>query len=153
MNIKYLTIVLVVTAIIFSSCSNNLDKEEQEIETYINDNNITVKPTQSGLYYIQTEEGGGKAPKIGAYVSVHYEGRFLNGEVFDSSIGKSPIGFNLGANEVIRGWEEGIILMKEGGKAQLVIPSSIAYGYYGSGEIEGYTPLVFDVELVEVKNP
>ena len=86
-------------------------------------------------------------------MKVHYTGRFPDGKVFDSSVNRGePLEFVLGKGRVIKGWDEGIALMKVGGKAQLTIPSHLAYGERGAGGvIPPNASLVFEVELVEVK--
>lgn len=108
--------------------------------------------TQSGLEYIEVEAGNGAQAEAGKTVSVHYTGKFQDGRVFDSSIPRGePITFKLGAGNVIRGWDEGIALMKVGGKAQLIIPPALAYGERGAGGvIPPNATLIFDVELVSV---
>ena len=84
---------------------------------------------------------------------VHYTGKLLNGKKFDSSHDRNtPFDFDLGKGQVIKGWDEGIAMMKQGGKAVLVIPYNIAYGERSMGEIPPYATLVFEVELLEV-NP
>ena len=98
------------------------------------------------------DTGSGRAEK-GDYVRVHYTGKLLDGTKFDSSYDRGePFEFLLGAGRVIKGWDEGIALMKEGGKATLIIPSRMGYG---SREIPNVIPansiLIFDVELVEIK--
>ncbi|MCK4568968.1 MAG: FKBP-type peptidyl-prolyl cis-trans isomerase [Bacteroidales bacterium] len=126
--------------------------EKTERDNYIRENGITVAPTASGLYYIETEKGEGKKAMPGNTVNVHYTGRLLDGTVFDSSVEKGePFSFRLGGGQVIKGWDEAIALMSEGGKATLVIPSEIAYGSRNSGSIPPYSTLVFDVELVSVE--
>ena len=109
--------------------------------------------TSSGLEYVEIEAGKGVQATAGKTVKVHYTGKFPNGKVFDSSISRGePIEFVLGTGRVIKGWDEGIALMKVGGKAQLVIPPQLAYGERGAGGvIPPNATLVFDVELVEVK--
>lgn len=109
--------------------------------------------TASGLEYIEVEAGTGTQAKAGSTVSVHYTGKFQDGNVFDSSISRGdPLVFELGAGRVIKGWDEGIVLMKVGGKAQLIIPPDLAYGERGAGGvIPPNATLVFDVELVDVK--
>ncbi len=130
-----------------------LRKEEgAKIQNYINEKGISVKPQESGLYYVEILEGTGPQAVSGNTVKVHYTGTFLNGEKFDSSLDRGqPIEFVLGEGRVIKGWDEGIALMKVGGKARFIIPSDIAYGERGGGAIPPVTPLVFEVELVEVK--
>jgi FKBP-type peptidyl-prolyl cis-trans isomerase len=108
--------------------------------------------TSSGLEYIEVEAGTGAQAVAGKTVSVHYTGKFQDGKVFDSSISRGqPIEFQLGRGNVIKGWDEGIALMKVGGKAQLIIPPALAYGERGAGGvIPPNATLVFDVELVSV---
>ncbi len=108
--------------------------------------------TQSGLEYVEVEAGTGAQAKAGDTVSVHYTGKFQDGKVFDSSVSRGePITFPLGKGNVIKGWDEGIALMKVGGKAQLIIPPNLAYGERGaSGAIPPNSTLVFDVELVSI---
>jgi peptidylprolyl isomerase len=106
----------------------------------------------SGLKFIPVQEGTGAKADSGKIVKVNYSGYFLNGKKFDSSVDRGqPIQFALGTGRVIPGWEEGIALMKEGGKAELIIPPDLAYGEKGRGEIPPNSTLVFDVELLEVK--
>ena len=110
--------------------------------------------TDSGLEYEIEEEGTGAQPKPGDRVAVHYTGRFPEGRAFDSSLDRGePLTFTLGRGEVILGWDEGIALLHEGGKAHLTIPPQLAYGERGAGGvIPPNARLVFDVELVKV-NP
>lgn len=127
------------------------DIEMQSIERFLKENNYEVVPTENGLYYIEVQEGTGKPAVAGKSVKVHYTGTFLNGEKFDSSYDRdAPIDFVLGQGQVIKGWDEGIAMMKEGGKANLVIPSKLAYGTQARGNIKPYSPLFFEVELIEV---
>jgi peptidyl-prolyl cis-trans isomerase A (cyclophilin A) len=109
--------------------------------------------TQSGLEYLEVEAGTGVQAEAGKTVSVHYTGKFQDGKVFDSSIPRGePLEFPLGKGNVIKGWDEGIALMKVGGKAQLIIPPALGYGEHGAGGvIPPNATLVFDVELVAVK--
>lgn len=107
--------------------------------------------TESGLQYTVIKEGTGKSPKATDTVKCHYEGFLINGTVFDSSIQRGePIDFPL--NGVIKGWTEGLQLMKEGAKYRFFIPYNLAYGEAGAaGAIPPYATLIFDVELIEVK--
>ena len=125
-------------------------QEGEEIAAYIAEHKVTVTPTPSGLYFIETKKGNGKSATTGSQVSVHYKGMFVNGDVFDSSIGKEPLVFRLGVDSFIPGFAEGVSMMKVGGKATLLLPSYLAYGEQGNRGIAPYTPLVFEVELVSV---
>jgi FKBP-type peptidyl-prolyl cis-trans isomerase len=127
--------------------------EQGLIRKYLKDNNITVSPTASGLYYIEKTKGTGANPVNGQKVTVHYTGMLLDGTKFDSSVDRNqPFEFVLGQGQVIKGWDEGIALMKKGGKARLVIPSAIAYGENGRmPTIPPSATLVFDVELIDFK--
>jgi FKBP-type peptidyl-prolyl cis-trans isomerase len=127
------------------------EKGDQVLKDYIAKEAITVQPTQSGLYFIETLKGKGDNAKAGEKVSVHYTGTFTDGTKFDSSLDRGkPIEFVLGQGQVIKGWDEAIMLMNKGCKAKLVIPASMAYGERGAGSIPPFTPLVFDVELMDI---
>ena len=95
--------------------------------------------------------GKGKEAKGGDRVTVNYTGTFIDGEKFDSSIGRRPFVFLLGEGMVIKGWDEGVVGMKEGGKRILKIPYTMGYGERGAGDvIPPRTDLIFEVELLEV---
>lgn len=123
-----------------------------EGKAYLNENakkeGVTV--TKSGLQYEVLQEGTGKSPKATDTVRCHYEGRLLDGSVFDSSYKRGePADFGL--NQVIPGWTEGVQLMKEGAKYRFTIPYLLAYGEQGAGaSIPPFSTLVFDVELIKV---
>jgi cyclophilin family peptidyl-prolyl cis-trans isomerase len=109
--------------------------------------------TESGLRYTITKENpNGTAPEAGDMVKVHYTGYLLDGTKFDSSYDRNkPLEFAVGTGRVIPGWDEGIMLLKTGEKAELVIPSELAYGARANGPIPANSILKFEVELVEVK--
>lgn len=96
--------------------------------------------------------GKGAAAKTGDTVKVHYTGTLLNGKKFDSSLDRNePFEFKLGAGGVIKGWDEGVVGMKVGGKRKLTIPADLAYGKRGSPPtIPPNSPLVFEIELVAI---
>ncbi|MDR6843686.1 peptidylprolyl isomerase [Flavobacterium granuli] len=106
--------------------------------------------TASGLKYIVLKEGTGAIPALTSNVKVHYTGTFNNGKIFDSSVQRGePIDFNL--NQVIKGWTEGLQLMKEGAKYKFYIPYTLAYGERGyPGAIPPKSDLIFEVELIKV---
>ncbi len=109
-----------------------------------------VKTTASGLQYEVINEGTGKQPVASDSVTVHYTGKLIDGTVFDSSVERGePATF--GVTQVIPGWTEGVQLMKEGAKWRLFIPSNLAYGPNGAGNVIGpNSTLIFDVELIKV---
>lgn len=112
-----------------------------------------VKKTESGLAYKVITEGTGATPKPTDEVEVHYHGTLMDGTVFDSSIErKESVTFPL--DRVIKGWTEGLQLMKEGGKTKFVIPAELAYGEMGAPpKIPGGATLVFEVQLIKIKKP
>jgi hypothetical protein len=111
--------------------------------------------TASGLKYIVIKNGTGKQAENGKAVEVHYIGSLLDGKVFDSSRDRGePIEFILGTGQVIKGWDEGIALMKVGGRMMLIIPPELGYGSRGAGDlIPPNSTLIFDVELMDVHKP
>lgn len=108
--------------------------------------------TASGLQYIEIQEGDGPKPQPGEVVAVHYRGTLEDGTEFDNSYDRGePINFALGRGMVIRGWDEGIALLKVGGKAKLIIPPDLAYGETGvEGAIPPNSTLIFEVELISI---
>ena len=124
--------------------------EKALMEKTLNEKYGNTEKTASGLRYIVETVGTGKSPVASDQVTVHYTGYLLNGKKFDSSVDRGqPATFPLG--QVIRGWTEGLQLMKEGGKTKFIIPAELGYGAQGAG---GVIPpnswLVFDVELIKV---
>lgn len=112
-----------------------------------------VITTQSGLKYQDLKEGTGGTAKAGDTVEVHYTGWLTNGKKFDSSVDrKEPFVFPLGKGRVIKGWDEGVAGMKEGGKRKLTIPPELGYGKRGAGDdIPPDAELIFEVELLKIK--
>ena len=109
--------------------------------------------TASGLEITDLVVGEGEEAKAGQTVSVNYRGTLTNGKEFDSSYGRGPFSFPLGAGRVIKGWDEGVAGMRVGGKRKLVIPSDLAYGSRGAGGvIPPDATLLFEVELLKVGN-
>jgi peptidylprolyl isomerase len=109
--------------------------------------------TASGLEYIEITVGTGPSPQRGDTVQVHYTGTFPDGRKFDSSVDRGqPFEFRLGMGQVIEGWDEGVALMKVGGKAKLITPPQLAYGEMGAaGVIPPNATLHFDVELLAIR--
>jgi len=130
-------------------------KNRKEGETFLEENKAKegVTVLESGLQYQVLKKGSGESPKPTSTVKVHYEGKLLNGKVFDSSIERGePTQF--GVSQVIRGWTEALLLMKPGDKWKLFIPQELAYGASPprGSQILPFSVLVFEVELLEVLN-
>ena len=142
---------------VFNEKKDEYDKKEinkkKELEQKMKDLTSDAEATESGLKYIITKEGKGPKPKIGQTVSVHYAGYLTNGQKFDSSYDRNqPIEFPIGTGRVIKGWDEGIMLLNVGAKAKLIIPPDLGYGTRGAGGvIPPNATLIFDVELLELK--
>ena len=132
------------------------EKEEKEqIDRYLMSIGDTVYVKEpSGLYYLEIEEGTGNMPVQGDSISFWYKVKFLDGRLFDSNINlDEPVSFVKDYGQLILGVEEGLQYMKEGGKSKFLTPSFLAYGSQGIwGVLAGYTPLVWDIELVRVKS-
>ncbi|WP_320041087.1 FKBP-type peptidyl-prolyl cis-trans isomerase [uncultured Desulfobacter sp.] len=131
------------------SGKKNIEAGEKFLEK--NSKKEGVKTTESGLQYKVLTEGSGKKPTATDTVETHYEGKTLDGTIFDSSYKREQT-TTFPLNGVIKGWTEALQLMSEGSKYELYIPSELAYGSAGSGgTIEPYSTLIFTVELIAVK--
>jgi FKBP-type peptidyl-prolyl cis-trans isomerase FkpA len=132
---------------------SNADDEMKMLDAYLKRANITKSPSNSGLYFVESIAGKGKKAQAGKKLRVHYTGKFIDGQIFDSSVERhEPFEFTLGVGQVIQGWDEGFAQMSEGGKARLIIPSHIAYGDKQRGPIAPFSTLIFEVELIKVLN-
>lgn len=127
-----------------------VEKTKKEVNKKGKEKNMIT--TKSGLRYIDENPGNGKSPSSGKTVKVHYTGWLENGTKFDSSVDRGePFEFVIGVGQVIKGWDEGVLSMKIGGKRKLIIPSNLAYGSQGAGSaIPPNSTLIFDVELLGV---
>jgi len=128
--------------------NNNVNQTEDDIIQYIEDNNLTAQRSDTGLYYVITEQGDGAAPTSNSNVTVSYKGYFLDGSVFDQS-NAAGISFNL--QQVIKGWTEGITYFNEGGEGILLVPSQLGYGSNYNRGIPGGSVLIFDIKLIKVE--
>jgi FKBP-type peptidyl-prolyl cis-trans isomerase len=144
--------ILLFSVIIFGCSSDEVltpEQENQKIEEYISSKKLTVtEKTTTGLRYILTKANasGAKLTK-GQTINVNYAGRFLSDKQFDAG----NFSFTLGIGQVVGGFDEGVGKMRIGEKATLIFPSVIGYGTSGQGSIPGYSPLVFDIEVVSAK--
>jgi FKBP-type peptidyl-prolyl cis-trans isomerase len=131
-----------------SIAQSNLEAGRAYMEDMTSQEGVQV--TEAGLQYIVEESGEGDNPVAADSVEVHYEGRLIDGTVFDSSFERGQT-VTFGLTQVIPGWTEGLQLMKPGGKFQFIIPPELGYGEGGAGQMIGpNATLVFDVELVAV---
>ncbi|MBN2662370.1 MAG: FKBP-type peptidyl-prolyl cis-trans isomerase [Bacteroidales bacterium] len=155
----YIRLIDILTAEDIKREQDRIDRMKQKnelslLQDYLQANEITTQPLPNGLYYIPTKEGTGRTPKQGDSVTVHYEGKFINNQPFDSSLkNNKPFTFMYGDTTLISGWTQGIGLMKKGGVAQIIIPSSLGYGKNGAGYVvPPYSTLIFDIYLLEIKS-
>lgn len=130
-----------------SMAADNVTKKETKSMT---EQTVT---TASGLTYLDLTVGTGRLAELGDTASVHYTGWLADGKKFDSSVDrKEPFSFRLGAGQVIKGWDEGVMGMKIGGKRKLTIPPQLGYGARGAGGvIPPNATLTFDVELLDLR--
>jgi len=137
-----ISVVLVSMGLLFLSSPSSSKGDAEKLEK-----------TPSGLEYVDLVVGKGGQPRKGQRVVVHYTGWLKNGDKFDSSVDRGePFSFQIGVGQVIRGWDEGVMTMRVGGKRKLIIPSDLAYGRRGAGRaIPPNATLVFEVELLDLK--
>jgi len=165
-------LVTAATVFLFVGCNKNpvdigLEKEMRLLRQYLDSRNITTEPQSSGLYYINQSEGTGDKPGNDDWVIIRYTGKMINDRVFDTTDERVAISHNIYSSSIIygdkrismallgvQGFREGLMLMREGGSATLIMPSNLGYGSVGTGGIPPYTTLIYDIELVKViKDP
>jgi FKBP-type peptidyl-prolyl cis-trans isomerase FkpA len=136
----------------FNNATIQKQKDEPKvIADFVAKNFPTATKTASGMAFVIKKEGTGAVITAGDVVKVNYTGKLLSGKTFDTSVGREPYELMAGAGGVIKGWDETLLMMKQGEQRTVIIPSELAYGPQGSqGAIEPYTPLMFDMEIVSV---
>ena len=136
-----------------ADATKRLQGESQKIAKYIKDNNITVQPQSSGLYYIETQTGSGDPVKYGDLVYVHYTIYNIDGKLIESSYDYNmPLPFVYGDNQMIAGIEEAVGYMKVGGKSRIVVPSRLGFGDIEIDDnLPANTALVIDLEFVDLQ--
>ena len=154
-----IAVALALVVVIFFFVFNGMSLFASSAPSNTNQDTSASMPTENNAIQLQvTDEivGTGATAVAGDSVTVNYIGSLANGTVFDASANHGTTGFTftLGAGQVIKGWDEGIVGMNEGGKRKLVIPASLAYGSQGAGNvIPPNTTLIFEVELLKVQKP
>ncbi|GMT45121.1 MAG: hypothetical protein IEMM0006_0953 [bacterium] len=138
---------LLVLLFTFAGCSKDNIKKQSETDhqlilNYVTSHNLKGQFTGSGLYYVILKSGNANHPTLSSTLNTDYKGYFLNGKIFDQGTG---VPFPL--SRVIKGWQEGLQLIGEGGKIKLIVPSALAYGNTQSGSIPPNSVLVFDITL------
>ena len=140
--------------------------EPARIAEFLAAGQLKATPRPSGLYYIETRHGHGKKVENGSEVTLNYVARLITGKIIETSIREeaiksgifdslfeyTPFTFIMGDKSTVAGWEEGISYMRKGGKAVLVVPSSLAYGEEGLEDlVPPYSPVVYEIEILDVK--
>jgi len=150
---KNLGFIIVITVFVFMSCNDEdpiaeqLEKDIELIEEYLQQNNLIAESTSSGVYYIIEEKGTGDYPSINSIVEVNYKGSLLNGNVFgEGTVKNKPL------YSYIKGWQEGIPKFSEGGNGIIIVPSSLGYGSVEKTSIPANSVLIFDIQLISVVN-
>ena len=134
-----------------SRCHTGEDVEMEILENYIKNANITAAPTESGLYFIEKNEGSGDYIEQGDEIVVNYTLTLADGSLVETTLGSEPMTYIVGREKFIAGWEEAIAKMKKGSVATVIIPSKIGYGAEGKGDIQPYSTLIFEIEIVDVR--
>lgn len=145
-------LLLFVFALSLSSCLDDdtiiadyTEENEIDILAYINDNNLNFSKTGTGLYFDINSAGNGESPTFSSNVTLGYKGYFLDGTVFDQSTNAT---FNVSG--VVSGFGEAVRLLKPGGSGTFILPSKLAYGNRGSGQIKPGDVIIFDINLISI---
>ncbi len=154
-KIKILLIFSILAITVSACLKAPVNPEDEEITTlkkYMHKNYPDIKPTKSGLYFIPQKTGYGNTPINGDTLIINYIGTFLDGREFDNTYSKeTPFSYTIGsADQLISGFKEGILKLREGQTALLIMPSKLAYGDRQNGMIPSYSSLIFNVEMHKI---
>lgn len=157
---RFLLINLFFTTLTFQATARSTSDVEQAIgdsltlDNYITSQRIKAERTREGLFFTVHTEGIGKEPRQGDYVKMRYVGKLLSGKIFDESPKNEPFAFQIGKQQVIEGWDIALQKIRVGSKVTLYVPAKFGYGAAGIGDIIApNTPLIYDIELLEVLTP
>lgn len=131
----------ILAALLLTACKTSAPEPEEDV----------IEQYPDELQVEDLVKGTGESAVAGLTVVVHYTGTLTTGAQFDSSLGKEPLRFRLGARRVIKGWDQGVLGMKVGGKRRLIIPPRLGYGDRAVGSIPPHSHLIFEVELLAVE--
>ncbi len=140
-------------SVLLAACGDDqtqFERDVEKIQDFLSANNISATQHPSGIFYLIEEEGTGGGPNQFATVIVKYQGRLLDGTVFDETKGDKTAQFNL--NGTVRGFQVAVTLLQRNGKGTFYIPSGLGYGRFDQGDIPGNSVLIFDIELVDFIN-
>ncbi len=144
---------LLILFVAFSSCQTYSDSDlstfDEKIQKFIKKSKIKYQKSESGLYYFIENEGEGDFVKLTDEVSFTYEGKLLDGTVFDGENKRKPIKFQV--SKLIQAWQETMLYLKKGGKAKIISPPQLGYGDYDLEDIPKNSILVFELEVVDVE--
>ena len=146
--IRFIFFLLLIPALPSCKLEDQAEIDQEKIEQYLADNELTATRHSSGIYYRISTPGSGGSPSLTSTVTVKYKGYFLNNSIFDQTTG-NPIQFPL--SNLIQGWQIAIPLLQKGGKGTFFIPSQLGYGSYPPQGIPANAVLIFDIELVDFK--
>lgn len=147
-------VIYLLTLLITISCKTYSEEDhkkfENDIQHFISKKKLSgFEKSESGLYYKIIDEGKGDYIKLTDEVTFNYEGKLLNGKIFDGEHKKNPITFQM--KDLIEGWKEGMLYIKHGGKTKLLVPPNLGYGDYKLDHIPPHSILYFEIEVISVK--
>ena len=129
-----------------------LEEEPARIEKFVKEHNVTVAPSETGVYYLEIERGTGDSASIGDIVTIHYNLYNIDDKLVETSYGDEPLQFVFGGGEMVPGIEEAVEKMRVGGKATIIVPAEMGFGEVAvSNDLPAYSTVIFDLELVDIQ--